>query len=201
MASVAQAVESISLYFQEPKPRVKAIARHLIDAALLPKSVGSLPAPINEAHLAILLLAVCTAPVTADAQRCAQLWGGMTPDGEEITANFEDKERRLVLLELITYMISAVWSEGGRGPWTDQIVQGRFEINYTRPHALFELGPNRTEYFPVGAEKEYSGVQRIVHIPGTVFRHIALSLYDGIRYGPTVPLEPRAPLSESPPQE
>jgi hypothetical protein len=193
MASVAQAVDSISLYFKEPKPRVRAIARNLIDSGDLPKSVGSLPAQINEVHVALLLLAVCTAPVNADASRCAETWGAMTPDGEKITEEYEERDRRLMLLEMLAYMIKAVWSEGGNGDWTEIVVLGRFEINATRPHALLEIGKTRIEYFPVGAEKQYSGIQRIVQIPGTALRHIALSLYDGIRRGPVVPLRPHEP--------
>jgi hypothetical protein len=204
MGSVAQAVDSISLHFKEPKPRVKAIARHLIDDGVLPKSRGNLAAHINEAHLALLLLAVCTAPVSADAQLCAKLWGSMPPDGEEITASFEDQERRLVLLDMLTFMISTIWSEGGNGPVTDAIVIGRFEINATRPQALFEMGNVRVEYLPIGAEKQYSGIQRVVRIPGTALRHIALSIYDGIRRGPVVPLGPRIiepkSLSQTEPQ-
>lgn len=176
MGTVAQAVDAISLHGKEPHPRVRTLARHLIDDGLLPKSAGKRYEHVNSLHLAILLLAVCTAPTQGAAARCAITWGRLTPGGKRIDLARATETLETLLIEMMAAMIDVVWAENGDGPNTNRVLLSAIEITATHPHAIVDIGGHRQEFLPVGGEPEFSGFHRVVRIHGATLRRIAMDL-------------------------
>ena len=179
MATVAQAIEAFRIYANEPAPRSRQIARHLIDDGLLPKSAGKRIEHLSAVDVATYLLAISTAKKAADAARCATTWGGMTLHSERRRSATGGPPLD-TLLNCIAKMISDVWSENGdvNGPRTKMVLGSTLEITTTSPHAIVDTGRFRLHYLPPGSDLP-SGRQRVDRIPGATLRQIAMALHEG----------------------
>jgi hypothetical protein len=182
MGTVKQAVEALGTYGGEPRPRTVQTARYLQNDRMLPVNEGKWIKHISPTHLATLFLAVAATPKPADATRTALTWGRMTPAGKAINWDAPADRRPLALIEALTVCIGMVWKEAGRGSMTDIVIQSRFEITVSRPHAIVLLKGEINEYLPVGEKPElaeFPGFHRVCRIPGTVIRSVAMTLYEG----------------------
>ena len=179
MGTVAQAVEVFRIYANEPAPRSRQIARHLIDDSLLPKSAGKRIEHLSAIDVATYLLAISTAKKAADAARCATTWGSMTLSSERRRPATGEPPLD-TLLNFIATMIGDVWSENGDGPGTDMLLGSTLEITTTCPHAIVDLEDHRfrLHYLPPGGDPP-SGRQRVDRIPGATLRQIAMALHEG----------------------
>jgi hypothetical protein len=181
MGTVAQAVEVFRIYANEPAPRSRQIARHLIDDGLLPKSSGKRIEHLSAVDVATYLLAISTAKKAADAARCATTWGSMTLHSERRrpATGGPPLDR---LLDFIAKMVDDVWSENGdvNGPGTKMVLDSTLEITTTCPHAIVDLEDQRYRfhYLPPGGDPP-SGRQRVDRIPGDTLRQIAMALHEG----------------------
>jgi hypothetical protein len=178
MGTVAQAVEAFRIYANEPAPRSRQIARHLIDDGLLPKSAGKRIEHLSAIDVATYLLALSTAKKAADAARCATTWGSMTLSSERLRSPVTGAPPLDRLLDFIAKMVDDVWSENGNGPGTDMLLRSTLEITTTCPHAIVDLHPHRFHYLPPGGDPP-SGRQRVDRIPGATLRQIAMALHEG----------------------
>jgi hypothetical protein len=179
MATVAQAVEAFRIYANEPAPRSRQIARHLVDDDLLPKAAGKRIPHLSAVEVATYLLAISTAKKAADAARCATTWGGMTLSSERRRPATGGPPLD-TLLNAIAKMIGDVWTENGDGPGTELLLRSTLEITTTSPQAIIDLDTFRLEYLPPGGDPP-SGRQRVDRIPGGTLRQIALALREGAR--------------------
>jgi hypothetical protein len=191
MGTVAQAVEVFRIYANEPAPRSRQIARHLIDDGLLPKSSGKRIEHLSAVDVATYLLAISTAKKAADAARCATTWGSMTLSSERRRPATGEPPLD-TLLNFIATMIGDVWSENGDGPRTEMVLGSTLEITTTSPHAIVDTGRFRLHYLPPGSDLP-SGRQRVDRIPGDTLRQIAMALHEGPPHDPASVLS--APLA------
>jgi hypothetical protein len=178
MGTVAQAVEAFRIYANEPAPRSRQIARHLIDDRLLPKSAGKRIEHLSAYEVALYLLALSTAKKAADAAWCASTWGMMTLDGVQLRPPAAGEPPQGRLLNMIAGMFAYVWSENGNGPMTDIVLRSTLEITTTSPHAIIDFNGKRENYLPPGGDP-LSGRQRVDRIPGATLRQIAMALSEG----------------------
>jgi hypothetical protein len=177
MGTVAQAIEAFRIYANEPAPRSRQIARHLIDDGLLPKSAGKRIEHLSAVDVATYLLAISTAKKAADAARCANTWGGMilSSEGRRAATGGPPLD---TLLNHIAKMVGDVWSENGDGPATNMLRVSTLEITTTIPHAIVDLPPRfRLHYLPPGGDPP-EGRQRVDRIPGATLRQIAMALHE-----------------------
>jgi hypothetical protein len=189
MGTVAQAIEAFRVYFNEPAPRSKQIARHLIDDRLLPKSAGKRIEHLSAFEVAIYLIALSTAKKASDAAWCASTWGSMTLNGVQLRPPLAGEPPQGRLLDMIAAMIAYVWSENGNGPMTDIVLSSTLEITTTSPHAIIDFNGKRENYLRPGGDP-LSGRQRVDRIPGGTLRQIAMALSEGRPRNVTPPRQP-----------
>lgn len=87
MPSVKQTAELLAHVTGEPLTRVNQIARRLIDAEFLPKSVGKQIAQVEPIHVALLLFVIAHAGKIVDAPKVARGFERLPYKGPSSTLN------------------------------------------------------------------------------------------------------------------
>ena len=172
MPAVSDVVRKVAQTLEIDQPVVNLFARRLIDASMLPKSLGRAIAAADASHVAWLVIAVMATEKSRHAPRAAQVYGAMPVTGSTNPRELPwdpHTEQGSTFHDVITRLFedeTSVMPES-------QVQDGEIVVNRSWPEATIRwTDGGETRFAPVGAkprskkamrvDSRISGIDRVV---------------------------------------